>query len=63
MYKENQIRSPQGILLGRIIDAGNRIEARKASGLLMGWYCKTTNSTRKADGYLFCWGNGVHLLL
>lgn len=62
MYNEKQIRSSQGVLLGRIIDMGNRIEARAASGVLLGWYCKASDNTRKADGYLLCWGNGVHML-
>ena len=60
---EQQIRLPNGQLLGRIIDVGNRIEARGTNGILLGWYCKASNNTRLATGHLYCWGNGIQMLL
>jgi len=60
---EQQIRLPNGQLLGRIIDRGNRIEARGRNGILLGWYCKASNNTRLATGHLYCLGNGVQMLL
>ena len=60
---EKQIRIPSGQLIGRITDVGNRIEVRRTDGVLLGWYCKASDNTRLANGHLYCWGNGVQMLL
>jgi hypothetical protein len=60
---ERMIRQPNGRIIGRIRDTGDRIEARTAGGVLIGWYCKNSDWTRYADGRLYCLGNGVQMLI
>lgn len=60
---EQVIRYPNGKIIGRIRDMPDRIEARTAGGILLGWYCKVSDRTRFANGVQYAIGNAVRMLL
>ena len=60
--KEKTIRRPDGSIIGRVRHFGNRIEARTVNGKLLGWYCQTTDRTRKPNGQLFAIGYALEML-
>lgn len=59
---ETTIRRPDGSIIGRVRHSGKRIEARTSEGRLLGWYCRTTDRTRKPDGQLFAIGYALEML-
>lgn len=60
---EKIIRGPNFKIIGRIRDTPGRIEARKSSGVLIGWYDKQSDITRYSSGEVYSFGNAVSMLL
>ena len=56
------IRKTNGQVIGRIVDQPSRIEARTSGGVLLGWYEKSTNRSRYANGVPFAFGNVISTL-
>jgi len=62
MERQTIIRSSNHKIIGRIRELPDRIEARTAGGVLLGWYDKSTDRTRCSGGELFSIGNVLSML-
>jgi len=56
------IRSADHKIIGRLRELPDRIEARTSGGILLGWYDKSSDRTRYANGVLFAIGNTITML-
>lgn len=59
---EKIIRDKHGKIIGRVRELPNKIEARNPGGILLGWYDKSSNKTRYANGKVHSIGNAITML-
>lgn len=60
---ETIIRRPNGSIIGCIRYLEAQIEARTPGGVLLGWYDRASDQTRRTNGELVALGNAVQTLL
>ena len=58
-----QLRNSSGQLIGLREDTGNQVNIRASSGVLLGWYDKRANVTRRSNGSLVGYGDLTSSLL
>lgn len=60
---DQEFRDEIGRLVGKVLQAGTKLEGRDASGRLKGTYDPRTNETRDASGRLVGTGNLLEILI